>query len=58
MSETEKVINAFKTAGKPLKNAEIVELSGVDKNKVTKIIKTLQDEGKIHSPKRCYYDLR
>jgi len=58
MSDAEKVLNAFKIAAKPLKNAEIVELSGVDKNKVTKIIKTLQDEGKIHSPKRCYYDLK
>ena len=57
MSDTEKILKAFKTAGKPLKNAEIMELSGLDKNKVTKIIKELKENGKVHSPKRCYYDL-
>jgi len=57
MSDKEKVIDAFKKAGKPLKNAEIVELSGLDKAEVTKIMKSLKDEGIVHSPKRCYYDL-
>ena len=45
-----------KKKGKPLKNAEIVELSELDKNKVTKLIKDMKEEGTIHSPKRCYYD--
>ena len=58
MSEKEKVINAFKKAGKPLKNAEIVELSGIEKSEVTKIMKSLKEEGKVYSPKRCYYDLK
>lgn len=58
MSDTDKIINAFKTAGKPLKNAEIMEISGLDKNTVTKVMKTLKEDGKIFSPKRCYYDLK
>jgi len=58
MSDTEKVLNAFISAGKPLKNAEIAELSGLDKNKVAKIIKSLQDEGKIYSPKKFFFDLK
>lgn len=57
MSDTEKILKAFKTAGKPLKNAEIVEISGVDKTEVSKILKSLLEEGEIHSPKRCFYDL-
>ena len=58
MSEKEKVIDAFKKAGKPLKNAEIVEGSGLDKAEVTKIMKSLKEEGVVYSPKRCYYDLK
>ncbi len=58
MDNFEKVIDAFKKAGKPLKNAEIVEFSGLEKSEVTKIMKALKDEGKVHSPKRCYYDLK
>ena len=58
MNDEEKVLKAFKDAGKPLKNAEIVELSGVEKDIVTKIVKMLKEDGKIHSPKRCYYDLK
>ena len=58
MSDKEKVINAFKKAGKPLKNAEIVEVSGLDKAEVIKIMKSLKEEGVVYSPKRCYYDLK
>jgi len=58
MSNKEKVIDAFKKAGKPLKNAEIVEFSGLDKAEVTKIMKSLKEEGIVYSPKRCYYDLK
>ncbi|MHA1112350.1 MAG: helix-turn-helix domain-containing protein [Promethearchaeota archaeon] len=58
MSNKEKVIDAFKKTGKPLKNAEIVEFSGLDKAEVTKIMKSLKEEGIVYSPKRCYYDLK
>ena len=41
-----------------LKSAEIAEMIGIDKKEVDKIIKKLKDEGKIVSPKRCYYSLK
>ena len=56
MENKEKIIEAFNTAGKPLKTGELAELSGVEKKEITKIIKELKTEGKIHSPKRCYYE--
>ncbi|KUJ99622.1 MAG: hypothetical protein PWP49_1307 [Thermococcaceae archaeon] len=54
MSE-ELVFKVLKEAGKPLKSAEIAELAGIDKKEVDKVIKKLKKEGKIISPKRCYY---
>jgi len=51
----EKVLEIMQKEGKPLKAAEIAELLGVDKKEVDKAIKKLKAEGKIESPKRCYY---
>ncbi len=45
----------MKKAGKPLKTQEIADMIGVDKKEVDKIVKKLKKEGKITSPKRCYY---
>ncbi len=55
MSVEQKVLDAMKRAGKPLKTGEIAELTGLDKKEVEKVIKKLRKEGKIESPKRCYY---
>ncbi|WP_457624947.1 winged helix-turn-helix transcriptional regulator [Persephonella sp.] len=55
MSIEEKVLEAMKNAGKPLKTGEIAEITGLDKKEVEKAIKKLKKEGKIESPKRCYY---
>ncbi len=49
------VLEAFEKAGKPLKTAEVAKLTGLDSKEVSKIIKKLKKEGKIISPKRCYY---
>jgi len=52
-----KILNTILSVGKPLKAGEIAELSGIDKKEVDKIVKTLKTEGKIFSPKRCFYDV-
>ncbi len=49
------VFKVLKEAGRPLKSAEIAELAGLEKKEVDKAIKKLKKEGKITSPKRCYY---
>ncbi|MGE0019112.1 MAG: helix-turn-helix domain-containing protein [Draconibacterium sp.] len=51
----EKVLEAMKAAGKPLKAGEIAEAAGMDKAVVDKVMKTLKAEGKIESPKVCYW---
>ncbi len=51
----ELVIAKMNEAGKPLKQGEIAELADLSKNDVAKAIKKLKNEGKIYSPKRCFY---
>lgn len=52
------VLVAMKAVGKPLKGREIVELSGLDKREVDKVIKVLKKEELIVSPKRCYWETK
>ena len=40
------------------KAAEVAEATGIDKKEVDKIIKKLVKEGKVESPKRCYYAVK
>jgi biotin operon repressor len=56
MEDEKKVLDAFNEAGAPKSSKEIADLTGLDKKVVDKVIKKLKDEGKIHSPKRCYYE--
>ncbi len=58
MDANEKVIQTLKSAGKPMKAGEIAEAVGVDKKEVEKAIKKLVAEGKLHSPQRCFYDIK
>jgi predicted transcriptional regulator len=58
METTDKVLKTLKDAGKPMKAGEIADASGVDKKDVEKAIKKLVAESKIHSPMRCFYDIK
>jgi len=51
----EKVLEAFKSAGKPLRPGDVAKMTGLDKKEVQKAISKLKKEGKLISPKRCYY---
>jgi biotin operon repressor len=51
----ETVLNAIKNAGQPVKAGEVAKVTGLSDKEVAKQIKALQTEGKITSPKRCYY---
>ncbi|HSO85051.1 MAG TPA: HTH domain-containing protein [Draconibacterium sp.] len=51
----EKVLTALKAAGKPLKAGEIADATGLDKKEVDKAMKVLKTEGRIESPKVCYW---
>jgi DNA-binding MarR family transcriptional regulator len=56
MSEKEEaVLNALKNAGKPLRPGDVAKITGIDKKEVSKIISSLKKQGKVISPKRCFY---
>jgi predicted transcriptional regulator len=56
MEINELILQTMDEAGRPLKGGEIAESAGVDKKLVDKALKELKEEGKIVSPKRCFYE--
>ncbi len=58
MENQEVVLALLKKSSDSLKAGEIAELTGIDKKEVSKVIKQLVNEGKAHSPKFCYYDVK
>jgi len=54
----DKVFEAMKNAGKPVRPGDIAKALGVDSKEVSKAIKELKKEGKVISPKRCYYSVQ
>ncbi len=45
----------MKDAGKPMRPGEVAKALGIESKEVSKAIKVLRKDGKVHSPKRCYY---
>lgn len=54
--EEKKVLDAMKKAGKPVRPGDVAKETGMESKEVSKIIEKLKNEGKVHSPKRCYYE--
>jgi Mn-dependent DtxR family transcriptional regulator len=53
--EKQLVLKTMKEMAKPVKTGDIAKAIGMDSKVVSKIIKQLKEEGKVTSPKRCYY---
>lgn len=51
----EKVLATLIAKGEPMKSGEIATEAGLEKAVVDKAIKALVKEGKVESPKRCFY---
>ena len=49
------VIDKMKQTGKPVRPGDVSEMTGLPKDEVSKIIQTLKKEGKVISPKRCFW---
>jgi biotin operon repressor len=58
MADNEKkILEVMKKAGKPVKSGEVAEITGLDQKEVGKIIAGLKKQGKVISPKNCFYAL-
>jgi Mn-dependent DtxR family transcriptional regulator len=56
MSENaEAVLKAMEEIGKPMRPGEVAKKMGIESKAVSKAIQALKKEGKVHSPKRCYW---
>jgi len=51
------VYDLLKKSREPLKQGDLANLTGIDSKELTKIINNLKKEGKITSPKRCFYSI-
>ncbi|WP_448375883.1 helix-turn-helix domain-containing protein [Fervidobacterium sp.] len=54
----ELVFKVLLESEQPMRPGDIAEKSGLSKEEVDKAIKQLKEEGKIESPKRCYYQAK
>jgi len=55
MENYEKVAETFKKEAKALSAGQVAEISGIDRKEVDKAMKKLKTEGKIVSPKNCFW---
>jgi biotin operon repressor len=55
-SMEKKVLTAMKKAGKPVRPGDVAKMIGEDSKEVSKAIDALKKQGKVVSPKRCYYE--
>lgn len=56
MDTSAKILEAMAKAGEPLNAGKVAELTGIDRKEVDKVMTKLKNEGKISSPKRCYWE--
>lgn len=57
MDTKEKVLMVFAESGEALSPGKVGEKLGLEKKELDKAIKALKEEGKIFSPKRCFYQI-
>lgn len=50
-----RVLAALSEAGKPLKAGDVATATGIDKDVVAKAIAALKKQGRVVSPKNCFY---
>lgn len=53
----EKILKALQEKG-AMRPGDIAAAAGVEKAEADKVIKKLVKEGKVYSPKRCFYDIQ
>ena len=55
MDNVQKVLETIKASAEPLNAGKVAELSGLDRKEVDKAMAKLKADGRIESPKRCYW---
>jgi len=55
MDTVEQVLTVMQKAGVAMSAGQIAEVGGIDRKEVDKAMKKLKTDGKIVSPKNCYW---
>ncbi len=55
MDVTDQVLDIMRSNSEPLNAGKIAELGGIERKEVDKAMAKLKKEGRIVSPKRCYW---
>jgi biotin operon repressor len=50
-----KVLKAMEKTGKPVRPGEVAKMIGAESKDVSKAIQGLKKQGKVVSPKRCFW---
>lgn len=58
MDHYEEILNYFSKAEKPVTAGQIADATGIEKKEVDKIMTRLKKEGRIVSPKMCYWEIK
>lgn len=56
MEIKERVLEAIRNAGEPVRAGHIADVTGIDRKEVDKAFTALKKEGAIVSPKRCFWE--
>jgi Mn-dependent DtxR family transcriptional regulator len=51
-----KILDAMKKAGKPVRPGDVAKMIGAEGKEVSKVMKELKKQGKVSSPKNCFYE--
>lgn len=52
-----KVLEAMRAVDKPVRPGDLAKTLGMDSKEISKAITKLKKDGKVISPKRCYYSV-
>ncbi len=52
----DKILKTMKKEAKAMRPGEIADAAGLDKDEVSKAMKKLAADGKVSSPKRCFWE--
>jgi len=55
MTTEEKILDTMKKSGKAMSAGQIAEATGIDRKEIDKAMKVLKTDGRIESPKVCYW---
>lgn len=55
MTTEDKILGALKRNSEPMSAGQLADTTGIERKEIDKAMKVLKADGRITSPKRCYW---